>query len=76
MNPSVSPRESLPRRANRREKETVPESPVEERRREKEVIKGRLLRLTASCPKIADHVRRAVEQFNGTPGTPGDLRST
>ncbi len=41
---------------------------VAERQREKEVVKRRLHTLTDRSPAIAEHVRRNVEDFNGTPG--------
>ncbi len=40
---------------------------VEERRREKEVIKARLDRLINESPRIAEFVRRNLQQFNGRP---------
>jgi (1->4)-alpha-D-glucan 1-alpha-D-glucosylmutase len=43
---------------------------VEERQREKEVIKSRLRRLTRSSPPIADFIDRNVREFNGTAGRP------
>jgi (1->4)-alpha-D-glucan 1-alpha-D-glucosylmutase len=48
---------------------TSPEQ-MEERQREKEVIKRRLRRLQSETPAIAEHVRRNVEEFNGKPGDP------
>jgi (1->4)-alpha-D-glucan 1-alpha-D-glucosylmutase len=41
-----------------------------ERAREKEVIKRRLLRLTAASPPVLAHIGRAVKAFNGRPGDP------
>jgi (1->4)-alpha-D-glucan 1-alpha-D-glucosylmutase len=39
-----------------------------ERDREKEVIKRRLAALTASCPRVADHIALAVRRLNGVKG--------
>ncbi len=43
---------------------------VAERQREKEVIKGRLRKLTEQAPAIAEFIRRNVEELNGTPADP------
>ncbi len=42
----------------------------EERRRESEVARGRLAKLAARSPRVARHIREAVEFFNGRPGEP------
>ncbi|MGO8752009.1 MAG: malto-oligosyltrehalose synthase [Thermoguttaceae bacterium] len=39
-----------------------------ERQREKEVIKGRLARLTGHAPAVAEFVQGNVQRFNGAPG--------
>ena len=44
------------------------EERVAERQREKEVIKGRLRRLTTDCPMVAEFIQRNLGEFNGTPG--------
>lgn len=49
--------------------ETDPDR-LQERRREKEVIKRRLDQLFTHSPSIAGHVRRRVERMNGIPGDP------
>ena len=41
-----------------------------ERDREKEVIKRRLAALTNGCPRVLDHIQRAVAALNGVRGTP------
>jgi (1->4)-alpha-D-glucan 1-alpha-D-glucosylmutase len=41
-----------------------------ERAREKEVIKRRLAALTARCPRVLEHIQRAVDALNGVRGTP------
>jgi (1->4)-alpha-D-glucan 1-alpha-D-glucosylmutase len=41
-----------------------------ERDREKEVVKRRLTALTARCPRVLDHIERAVSALNGVKGTP------
>ena len=41
-----------------------------ERDREKEVIKRRLAALTSRCPRVLDHIERAVAALNGVRGTP------
>ncbi len=56
--------ENLPQRT-----ETDP-SRVEERRREKEIIKRRLAALVETSGEIRDHVEGNVRAFNGTPGDP------
>jgi len=43
---------------------------IQERRREKEVIKRRLDRLYTTSPRIAAFIERNVKRFNGTPGDP------
>jgi len=43
---------------------------IQERRREKEVIKRRLDRLYASSARIAAFIQANVRRFNGTPGDP------
>jgi (1->4)-alpha-D-glucan 1-alpha-D-glucosylmutase len=52
--------------------ETVPER-VAERQREKEIIKGRLYRLTNDCPAIAAFIQRNVEELNGVVGEAGSF---
>jgi (1->4)-alpha-D-glucan 1-alpha-D-glucosylmutase len=47
--------------------ETDPEK-KEERRREKEVAHGRMLKLTAGAPEILEHIRSNLAVFNGKPG--------
>jgi (1->4)-alpha-D-glucan 1-alpha-D-glucosylmutase len=49
--------------------ERTPER-IEERKREKEVARRRLLQLVASSGDIAAHIEAAVRHFNGTPGRP------
>ncbi len=56
--------EYLPQRT-----ETMPER-IAERQREKEVIKGRLHRLTNDCPAIAEFLQQNVRELNGTVGQP------
>ncbi len=41
-----------------------------ERDREKEVIKRRLAALTSRCPRVLEHIHRAVDALNGVRGTP------
>jgi (1->4)-alpha-D-glucan 1-alpha-D-glucosylmutase len=41
-----------------------------ERHREKEVIKRRLAALTSRCPRVLEHIQRAVDALNGVRGTP------
>jgi (1->4)-alpha-D-glucan 1-alpha-D-glucosylmutase len=41
-----------------------------ERDREKEVIKRRLAGLTDGCPRVLEHIQRAVTALNGVRGTP------
>jgi (1->4)-alpha-D-glucan 1-alpha-D-glucosylmutase len=41
-----------------------------ERDREKEVIKRRLAALTDRCPRVLEHIQRAVAALNGVRGTP------
>jgi (1->4)-alpha-D-glucan 1-alpha-D-glucosylmutase len=43
---------------------------IAERRREKEVARERLERLVERAPRLAEHVARAVETFNGRRGEP------
>ncbi len=43
---------------------------IAERRREKEVARERLARLTARAVPVREHVERAVADFNGVPGQP------
>ncbi len=43
---------------------------VAERQREKEVIKGRLRRLTTDCPAVAEFVGQNVLELNGSVGKP------
>lgn len=50
-------------------RETAPER-IAERRREKEVTRERLARLTVACPPVGQEVERSVAAFNGTPGEP------
>jgi len=52
--------------------ETDPDR-VEERQREKEVIKARLRRLVAGSPAVGEAVDRGVRQFNGTLGDPASF---
>lgn len=52
--------------------ETQPDR-VAERRREKEVVKERLARLTATSADMAAFVERNVLEFNGTPGDPASF---
>lgn len=49
--------------------ETDPER-IQERRREKEVIKRRLEKLCEESPRIREHVERNLHTFNGIPGEP------
>lgn len=49
--------------------ETAPER-VAERHREKEVIKGRLKRLTDSSPPIASFIEQNLARWNGSPDNP------
>ena len=49
--------------------ETGPER-IAERRREKEVARERLARLTEQSPRIREHVERATGNFNGVAGQP------
>jgi (1->4)-alpha-D-glucan 1-alpha-D-glucosylmutase len=44
-----------------------------ERDREKEVIKRRLAALTGRCPRVLEHVQRAVTTLNGTAGAPASF---
>jgi (1->4)-alpha-D-glucan 1-alpha-D-glucosylmutase len=46
---------------------------VAERRREKEVARARLARLTADAPIVRDAIEAAVARFNGTPGDPASF---
>jgi (1->4)-alpha-D-glucan 1-alpha-D-glucosylmutase len=55
----VTALEYLPERT-----ETAPER-IAERQREKEVIKGRLRRLTNNCPVVAEFIERSVRDCNG-----------
>ena len=55
---------NLPSRA-----ETTPEK-VQERNREKEVLKRRLNVLVSSSPVVAEHVRTNLARLNGHPGDP------
>ncbi len=48
----------------------TPVSPVDERQREKEVARARLVRLVADCPAIATLVDGAVRDVNGDAGRP------
>ncbi len=41
-----------------------------ERAREKEVLKRRLAALTGRCPRVLEHIERAVAALNGVRGTP------
>lgn len=43
---------------------------IQERRREKEVIKRRLEKLCEESPSVREHVERNVHTFNGIPGEP------
>ncbi len=43
---------------------------VEERLREKEIVKRRLGALVKESPEIREHVEESVRRFNGTPGDP------
>jgi (1->4)-alpha-D-glucan 1-alpha-D-glucosylmutase len=43
---------------------------MEERQREKEVIRRRLRKLAADEPRVADFLDRNIAEFNGTPGDP------
>lgn len=43
---------------------------AEDRRRETAIAKGRLIGLTARSSRVRDHIERAIEIFNGRPGTP------
>jgi (1->4)-alpha-D-glucan 1-alpha-D-glucosylmutase len=49
--------------------ESDPEK-IAERRREKEVARDRLRRLTAASPRILRHIDEALAAFNGVPGRP------
>ena len=46
---------------------------IEERQREKEIIKHRLEHLAERCPEMATVVQRVVERFNGQPGEPSSF---
>lgn len=46
---------------------------VEERHREKEIIKRRLAALQEESPEIRDHLAAAVREYNGRPGDPGSF---
>jgi (1->4)-alpha-D-glucan 1-alpha-D-glucosylmutase len=46
------------------------EEALAERDREKEVVKRRLAALTNRCPRVLDHIERAVSALNGVKGTP------
>lgn len=59
--------EYLPQRT-----ETAPER-VAERQREKEVVKGRLRRLTNDCPAIAEFLERNVRECNGSTSDPNSF---
>ncbi|ODU01939.1 MAG: malto-oligosyltrehalose synthase [Planctomycetes bacterium SCN 63-9] len=48
---------------------TEPEA-LDERRREKEIIKNRLKMLTEQAPVIRRFIEKAIERFNGVPGDP------
>jgi (1->4)-alpha-D-glucan 1-alpha-D-glucosylmutase len=48
----------------------VDEEALAERDREKEVVKRRLAALTSRCPRVLDHIQRAVAALNGVKGTP------
>jgi (1->4)-alpha-D-glucan 1-alpha-D-glucosylmutase len=43
---------------------------VEERQREKEVARGRLIRLVREVPVIGERIEQEVRRFNGEPGRP------
>jgi (1->4)-alpha-D-glucan 1-alpha-D-glucosylmutase len=49
--------------------DNAPES-IEERRRESEVARTRLMKLAAGSPVIRAHIDAAVREFNGVPGRP------
>lgn len=49
--------------------ETEPER-IEERRREKEVARERLVRLVEQSPRVHAHIDAAVARLNGSPGVP------
>jgi (1->4)-alpha-D-glucan 1-alpha-D-glucosylmutase len=46
---------------------------IEERLREKEIIKRRLTTLTKESPEIREHIEETVRRFNGTPGDPASF---
>jgi (1->4)-alpha-D-glucan 1-alpha-D-glucosylmutase len=46
---------------------------VQERQREKEVIKDRLRRLTAESPHVAEFLQQNLDRLNGNPGEPGSF---
>ena len=52
--------------------ETAPDR-IAERRREKDVARDRLARLVERAPAIADHIRHALEVFNGRVGNPSSF---
>ncbi len=43
---------------------------IEERRREKDVARDRLVRLLEQSPRIREHIDQSVARVNGTPGVP------
>jgi (1->4)-alpha-D-glucan 1-alpha-D-glucosylmutase len=56
--------EYLPKR-----EDTAPDR-VAERQREKEIVKSRLRRLSERSRPVAEHIQRALKDFNGTKGDP------
>jgi len=46
---------------------------IEERLREKEIVKRRLTTLTKESPEVREHIEETVRRFNGTPGDPASF---
>jgi (1->4)-alpha-D-glucan 1-alpha-D-glucosylmutase len=46
---------------------------VEERLREKEIVKRRLMALAKESPEIREHIEETVRRFNGVPGEPASF---
>ena len=61
-------RESLSMLANLPSTSERDEAKIAARQRDKEIARGRLAALTARSPRIAEHIDRAVREFNGTTG--------
>ena len=43
---------------------------ADDRRRETAIARSRLVRLTARSSRVREHIERAIDAFNGRPGTP------